>query len=115
MQSFLFSSQVSFSDDNSVYMNMLTCLAACLLQIFVICYFGNELTSCSEKLSLGFFHSEWIIQDKEFKKAMKLFMENAKKPLTIKVGLGVFKVDLPTFLWICNSAYTMYNVLKSLK
>jgi 7tm Odorant receptor len=90
-------------------------LIGTLLQIFMFAYFGNELTICSNKLSQSLFNSEWINEGKEFKTAMKIFMENNKKPLVIKVGLGVFKVDYPTFLWIVNSAYKMYTALKSFK
>jgi 7tm Odorant receptor len=81
----------------------------------MFCYFGNELTVTSNKLSQSLFHSEWINEGKEFKTAMKIFIENNKKPLVIKAGLRVFKVDYPTFLWIVKSAYTMYTVLKSFK
>jgi ABC-type Na+ efflux pump permease subunit len=85
-------------------MKLLAYFAVGLLQMCVTYNFGNELTVSSNKLSLSLFGSDWIDEGKEFKTAMTIFLENTKKPLVIKAGLGVFKVDLPTFLWIFNSA-----------
>jgi maltodextrin utilization protein YvdJ len=84
-------------------------------QVFIPCYYGSELSAASDKLSSQLFYSHWMIKNKKFKSAIKIFMENVKKPILVKTALGMFKVDLTTFMWICNSAYTIFNVLKSFK
>jgi odorant receptor len=96
-------------------LNLIMYLSIITVQTFIPFYFGNEISAASDKLSSRLFHSNWMIKNKQFKAAMKIFMENVKKPIVVKTVLGVFKVDLVTFLWICNSAYTVFNVLKSFK
>lgn len=83
-------------------------------EIFVTCFFGNELTVATTNLSTNLFHSNWMDQSKEFKTAMKMLMENAKKPAKISV-FGIFDVSLENFLKIMNSTFSLYAGLKSLK
>jgi hypothetical protein len=82
-----------------------------VLQIFLPCYFGTELSLASGKLSTALFGSEWIETDREIKSTMKIFMENAKKEIEIS-AFNVFHVNLPTFTTIINSGYSFYTVLK---
>jgi 7tm Odorant receptor len=70
--------------------------------------------AASEKLSASLFHSEWMQQSKEFKVAMKIFMENSKKPIVV-TAFGTFKLTLENFLKILNSAYSYFSVLKNFK
>lgn len=84
------------------------------LQIFLPCYFGNEITNASSKLSAALFHSKWTTGDESMMKIMKVFMENTKKEMKISV-LGVFDLNLSTFSKIINSAYSLYAILKQIK
>lgn len=84
-----------------------------ILPVFIPCYFGSELTAVSEKLSLSLFHSNWVEESREFKTAMKIFMENTKNPIQI-YSFGTFKLCLENFLTIINSAYSYYTVLKTI-
>lgn len=84
-----------------------------VFEIFMPCYFGNELIDVSKKLNTKMYQSNWTIQSKKFKTAMKIFMENAKNPLKVSV-FGVFDLNLETFLRIINSAYSLYVVLGNL-
>lgn len=82
------------------------------LQIFLPCYFGNEILISSQHLSMDLFHSDWTSKSHKFKIAMKLFMENAKRPIKI-TAFGIFEVNLATFTSICNSAFSLYAVFKN--
>lgn len=82
-----------------------------VLEIFLPCYFGNELSVASSKLSTAFFHSNWINESESFKKLSKMFLENAKKDMKIAT-FGIFDVNLANFTSIINSAYSMFAVLK---
>jgi diketogulonate reductase-like aldo/keto reductase len=83
------------------------------IRVLLTCYFANNLTLASEKLSMTLFHSNWTKESKKFKTAMKLFMENSKKPMKIS-AFGVFNINLENFLRIINSAYSLYAVLKQM-
>jgi odorant receptor len=100
--------------DKRLYWILTAYLMSMVLQIFLPCYYGNELSAASEKLSLSVFDSSWNEESEEFKTAMKIFMENTKKPLKIS-ALGTFHLNLENFLKIMNSAYSVSAVLTSLK
>ena len=81
------------------------------LEIFLPCYFGNELSIASSKLSTALFHSNWINANKKDKDTAKIFMENTKKDLSI-TAFNAFEVNLTTFGKIVNSAYSLFAILK---
>lgn len=82
------------------------------LQILMPCYFGSEMMLASEKMSMSLFHSDWTRESMEFKIAMKIFMENTKRPMKLS-AFGVFELTMENFLKIINSAYSLFAVLKN--
>ena len=84
-----------------------------ILKIFLPCYFGNELTSASSKLSTALYDSAWLETDREFKMNMKIFIENAKLEINF-TAFSFFKANLETFKAIVNTAYSLYAVLKNI-
>lgn len=84
-----------------------------VLEIFVPCYFGNEVSIASAKLSTAIFQSNWIDGSVKLKKAVSVFMENTKKDLKIS-AFGLMDANLATFGRIGNSAYSLFAVLQRL-
>lgn len=82
-----------------------------VLLIFLPCYFGNELSLASAKLSTALFHSNWVNGEVKMMNSVKIFMENTKKDLKI-TAYGLFTANLETFTGIANSAYSLFAVLK---
>lgn len=93
---------------------MFTYMIPMVLQIFNPCYYGNEVTLSSEKLSMNLFHAEWFKENQKFRVAFKMVMENARKPIIVNAAHGAFRVNLTTFLSIINSAYSLYAVLQKI-
>jgi hypothetical protein len=83
------------------------------LEIFLPCYFGNELSVALSRLSIALFGSKWLDCNNEFKTTMKIFMENTKKDIKIS-AFGIFDVNLATFRRIINSAYSYFAVLRNI-
>lgn len=83
-----------------------------LYQIILPCYFGGKFTFASSRISNSMFHSNWADKDKNYKTAMKIFLENTKKPMKITALSGLVAVDFVTFTTICNSAYSLYALIK---
>lgn len=83
-----------------------------VLEIFLPCYFGNDLSIASSKLSQSLFHSNWTKGDAKLTRIATIFMENTKQDFRI-VAFGLFNVNLGTFTSIMNSAYSFFAVLKS--
>ncbi|CRK96493.1 CLUMA_CG010280, isoform A [Clunio marinus] len=84
-----------------------------LLEIFLPCYFGNELALASEKISDSLFYSQWQKETKKFKTSMKIIMENSKLSLKIHI-FGLFELTLKQFIRIVNSVFSLYAVLKNI-
>lgn len=83
-------------------------------EIFLPCYYGTEVHSASENLSTSLFHSEWYTESLSFKKGMLIFMERVKRPVTITV-FDVYHVNLQTFTFVCQSAYSLFAVVSMLR
>lgn len=105
--------QISLKSEPAVFMRYISYSIPMLIEIFLPCFYANQMTYASAKLSTSLFHSSWVNLDSNFKKAMKIFMENTKQPINY-IALGLFKVNLETFTSISNFAYTLYAVLNSL-
>lgn len=92
--------------------SFLTYMLAMILQIFLPCYYGTKLQTAYDKMTGSLFYTNWMNESKEFKLNMKIFLENAKVSLKF-VAFGTFKFDLEKFVTIFNSAYSLFNLLKS--
>lgn len=82
--------------------------------IFLPCYYGSEVHFASEKLSSSLFHSEWYTENFGFKKGMIVFMKRVKQPIIITV-FDVYDVNLGTFTFVCQSAYSLFAVVSMLR
>lgn len=104
--------QVSPAEDIAAFVFMIFYLFPMVLQIFLPCYYGNDVSEASNNLSNSLFHAEWLQTSKRFKTAMKLFMENTKRQVIISAADGFFFVNLAGFLKICNLAYSVFALLQ---
>lgn len=96
----------------ATFIRLIAYMIPMVLQILIPCFFGNDVSLCSEKLSTSLFHSHWHNKSKKFRAAMKMFLENTKNQIHLTAADGIFQVNLATFLRIINSAYSMYAVLQ---
>ncbi|XP_037032787.1 odorant receptor 94b-like [Bradysia coprophila] len=80
--------------------------------LFMITYFGNEIMFSSSRVSYSLFESEWIEQPQSTKKNIIIFGEYLKQPRVLVIG-KLYPLTLETFTRILNSAYSMFNILKS--
>lgn len=95
-------------------MKVFTYCFSMAIEIFLPCYFGNELTVASDQLSMSLFHSNWIKGEKDYSDGLKIFMAVTKKPIIIKAMRGLVNANYETFTRICNSAYSLYALLKKI-
>ena len=127
--------QISIHDDPVFFLRTLSYGVNILVQIYLPCYFGNELFLASENISTNLFHSKLMVlgdgiketaksydqkpmksaqfMEKSLKRhhtALKVFFDNTKKATTIKAS-GLIIIDLQTFQSICNFSYSLYAVL----
>lgn len=101
---------LSQATDLSIFLRITSFMVPMVLEIFLPCYFGNELSFASAKLSLGLFHPDWYNSSLNSRKIVIIFMENTKD---LKISaFRVFDSNLATFTSIGNSAYSLFAVLK---
>jgi hypothetical protein len=82
-----------------------------LISVFVPCYCGSKIKEISSQISHSLFHSEWMLENKEYRQLVRIAMEFAEKDMRINVA-GFFDVDLEVFKTICQSVYSTYCICK---
>lgn len=70
-------------------------------ELFLYCWFGNEMTEESRKLGFALYDSKWYNYSSEFKKMMIIFQQNTQKDLYYTCG-GFVKLSLQTFTNVCS-------------
>nr|QGW45405.1 odorant receptor 32 [Bradysia odoriphaga] len=81
-------------------------------EVFMITYLGNEIMLSSNRLSYTLFESDWYNQPPSTRKNIVIFGEYLKRPKKLLVG-KLYPLTLETFTRVLNSAYSMFNILKS--
>ncbi|XP_037912020.1 odorant receptor 59a-like [Hermetia illucens] len=83
-----------------------------ILEIFLYCYFGEQLASESDRMTEAIYSCNWMGQDRRFKQNLIIFMQSTQTNMTIIAG-GIFKVNLSTFVTVLKSPYSLFAVLTS--
>jgi len=83
-----------------------------LIQIFIPCYFGQQLTNVSDELSLTLFHSNFYEADRKVQSSIKIIIEHAKQPKKFRCAY-IFDITLELLVSILNFAYSLYAVMNN--
>ncbi|RZC33204.1 7tm 6 domain containing protein [Asbolus verrucosus] len=70
---------------------------AAVVEIFMYCWFGNEVEIKSSKISYAVFECDWINMSQKTKNAMTIFVLRCHRPLKIST-LNLFYLSLDTFV-----------------
>ncbi|XP_037040272.1 putative odorant receptor 71a [Bradysia coprophila] len=79
-------------------------------QIYIPCYFGNEIILTHENISGSIFNSGWHLQSMHCRRIVIIFMEIVKNEWHILVGNWMV-LNLELFVSIMNFAYRLYTFL----
>ncbi|CAD7014912.1 unnamed protein product [Ceratitis capitata] len=74
---------VHFSDNPTEYLAMFQYVVAMSMQIFLPCYYANELTVQSQNLSKSLYNADWTGMSAYNRRLMLLYMQYLKLPLTM--------------------------------
>nr|AQQ73506.1 olfactory receptor 26 [Heliconius melpomene rosina] len=85
-----------------------------LTELFLYCYYGNELTVESDKLVCSVYCMRWQRAPPRLRRLLVLVMERARRPLR-PIAARLVPLSLETFLKILKSSYTFYAVLRQTK
>lgn len=83
------------------------------LQIYLPCYYGNEITINSSNLNNTLYHSNWIDFDIKTKKTMCIYMEFLKRPVVLKAG-NFFYIGLRVFTRVMNNSYSLFALMSNM-
>ncbi|XP_033231939.1 odorant receptor 46a-like [Belonocnema kinseyi] len=91
---------------------MLYSYTACMLsELFLYCFYGNELMTNSIDLQDGFAQANWLSFEDETKKSLIVSMIRSRNPILIST-CSVILVNLDSFMMILKTSYSAYTVLK---
>ncbi|CAB3244595.1 unnamed protein product [Arctia plantaginis] len=85
-----------------------------LIEVFILCWFGNELIWKSIDLRQAAFDGPWTTSDRKTNIYIILFMERCKRPLCVRAG-KIFTLSLDTYTILINWAYKAFAVMSNMK
>lgn len=101
-------------DDPAHTVHFCMCLVAMTMEILLPCYFGSRLADASQRLQGRVFASRWPERSVWFRRVMRVFVERAGRPILLRTTAGFFRIDLPTFVAVMRTAYTLLSFCSQL-
>nr|QXE93230.1 odorant receptor 4 [Eucryptorrhynchus brandti] len=87
-------------------------MAAMFFQLFLYCWFGNEVNLKFQELPSYIWESNWFATDTSFKKSMIFTMMRTRRPIYFTAG-KFFPLTLPTFMSIIKTSYSIFALIKN--
>ncbi|XP_031770424.1 odorant receptor 94a isoform X2 [Galleria mellonella] len=94
------------------FLSMLMYISCILLQVFIYCYFGSEVTYESEMLTESVYFMNWLALPVKLRRTIIIFMERIKRPIR-PMACYIVPFSNATFVSIVRSSYTFYAFLKN--
>ncbi|XP_044270426.1 odorant receptor 49b-like [Tribolium madens] len=92
------------------FYSLLTYGMAIILQIYMYCWFGNEVQVKSNKIPYAAFQCNWVDFSPEVKKNLIFFIMRAQKPVKLS-ALNLFYLTLDTFMMILKTSWSYFALL----
>ncbi|EDV43031.1 uncharacterized protein Dana_GF16718 [Drosophila ananassae] len=92
------------------FIAMLQFVSVMILQIYLPCYYGNEITIHANQLTNEVYHTNWLHCRPPIRKLLNSYMEYLKRPVNVRAG-NFFAVGLPIFVKTINNAYSFLALL----
>ncbi|XP_026741300.1 odorant receptor 46a-like [Trichoplusia ni] len=89
----------------------LTCM---LIEVFILCWFGDELIWKSTELRKAAFEGPWMNSDRKTNMFIIIFLERCKTPLRLTAG-KIFTLSLDTYTVLINWSYKAFAVMRNMK
>ncbi|KAJ3636037.1 hypothetical protein MTP99_008883 [Tenebrio molitor] len=89
------------------------CIFCLILQVFILCWFGNEITVKSDKISESAFESNWVGQSLQAQRSLFIFLETTQKSIKPS-SFNLIYLSLDTFIRFVRMSVSYYTVLQQL-
>ncbi|XP_018567483.1 odorant receptor 33b-like [Anoplophora glabripennis] len=81
--------------------------------LYIYCWYGNEVTEKSKKIPYAAFESNWVTASKGYKKNLLIFICRTQTPIKL-YAVDFFELSLNIFISILRTAYSYYMLLRQL-
>ncbi|XP_034485490.1 odorant receptor 94b [Drosophila innubila] len=105
--------QMGWQQNPGLFLATLQFVAVMIVQIFLPCYYGNQLTVHANQLTNSVFNTNWLEYSVQTRKELICYMEFLKRPVKVRAGI-FFEIGLPIFMKTINNAYTFFALLLNL-
>ncbi|KAJ3645578.1 hypothetical protein Zmor_007880 [Zophobas morio] len=95
------------------FFSLLSYGCSIILQIFMYCYFGNEVQVKSDLVAYAPFESQWTDLPENIKMNIIIFVGNVLRPVKIS-AFNIFILSLETFMKILKTAWSYFALLYQL-
>lgn len=89
--------QMGWQQNPGLFLATLQFEAVMVVQIFLPCYYGNQLTIHANQLTNSVFHTNWLEYSVKTRKELICYMEYLKRPVKVRAGV-FFEIGLPIFM-----------------
>ncbi|XP_069704800.1 odorant receptor 10-like [Periplaneta americana] len=88
-------------------------LAVALAQVFLYCWFGNDLTYESDSLTKAIYDCPWYEAPIPFRKSVAIMLSRTMKPSYLTGG-KLYVLSLETYRAIVGASFSYYTVLRNI-
>ncbi|XP_039309031.1 odorant receptor 33a [Solenopsis invicta] len=106
--------QISETTAKLKYAESLLCTSCVLTQIFLYCWYGNEVKVKSYQMVDNIFETKWMRLDKNNQKSLMIIMRRTTVPIQITCAY-VIPVNLDSFMGILKMSYSTYNLFQQMR
>ncbi|KAM3967135.1 uncharacterized protein ACR2FA_011989 [Aphomia sociella] len=94
------------------FVSMIMYIICILIEIFLYCFYGNEITYESEMLTAAVYDMNWLFLSGKHRRTLIIFMERIKRSIRPVAGF-ILPLSNSTFVSVVRSSYSFYAFLKN--
>ncbi|XP_071572213.1 odorant receptor 46a-like [Temnothorax nylanderi] len=102
--------RIAMATDYVIFLSLMTYTSAILSQIFIYCWFGNELKVKSLQLASNVFNVKWSGLSNSSKKGLLIIMKRATIPIEFS-SAHIITMNLESFVALLKMSYSAFNLL----
>nr|AJF23795.1 olfactory receptor OR26 [Planotortrix octo] len=101
---------VNMSPASGEFSSMILYMICILSELFLFCFYGNEVAYESEILMESAYCMDWTEMPVKYRRFLIIFMERIKNPIKPKAG-KIVPLSINTFVQVVKSSYTFFTFL----
>ncbi|CAL1676387.1 unnamed protein product [Lasius platythorax] len=105
--------QITISKLDARCIRLALFMSCMLVEVFVYCWYGNEVKLKSLQFVDKIFEMEWLTLDKNLKRCLILMMTRTIRYIEITSAYTI-SMDLDSFVGVLKTSYSAYNLLQQM-